>query len=256
MPLQERLQPRRQRGWGASMSFLAELRRRNVIRMAGVYLVGAWLMVQVTETLLPIFDTPAWVLKTLVALLALGFVPALVFSWLYELTPEGLKRDAEVPPGQSIAAQTGRRMDRLIVAGLVAVVAAIAADRYWPRGGEEEKGPESISGAEAPATTESVRPEIDSGPFSSSSSTPAKKSIAVLAFDDLSPGKDQEYFSDGIADEILLALSKVRDLKVAGRTSAFHFKGRHEDLRTIGRTLGVAHVLEGSVRKQGDRVRI
>ena len=104
------------------MSLFAELQRRNVIRMAGLYLVVAWLVVQVAETLLPIFGAPAWVLKTLVGLLAIGFVPTLVFAWLYELTPEGLKRDGEVPPDQSIAAQTAQRMDRLIGVALVAVV--------------------------------------------------------------------------------------------------------------------------------------
>jgi hypothetical protein len=117
----------------APPSLLSELRRRNVIRLAGLYLVGAWIIVQVSETLLPIFDTPGWVLKALVVLLAIGFLPALVFSWIYELTPEGLKRDADVTPSQSIAAQTGRRMDRLIFAGIIALIAVIAADRYWPR---------------------------------------------------------------------------------------------------------------------------
>ena len=115
------------------MSFIAELRRRNVIRMAGLYLITAWLLVQIAETLLPIFDTPGWVLKALVVLVALGFIPALVFSWVFELTPEGLKRDAEVTPAQSIAPQTAKRMDRLILLGLAAVVAVVAADRFWPR---------------------------------------------------------------------------------------------------------------------------
>ena len=132
------------------MSLIKELKRRNVIRMAGLYLVGAWIVVQVAETLLPIFGTPDWVLKTLVALLALGFVPALVFSWLYELTPGGLKRDAEVTPEQSISAQTGRRMDRLIVVGLVAVVALVAADRFWP-------------GAAKPGSEHSFAPNADEG---------------------------------------------------------------------------------------------
>ena len=234
------------------MSFLAELRRRNVIRMAGLYLVVAWLIVQVGETLLPIFETPAWVLKTLVVLLVLGFLPTLVFAWLYELTPEGLKRDHEVTPAESIASQTGRRMDRLIVAGLVAVVARVAADRYWPRA--EKPGSEYISGREPAGATAVAAPETYSDP--GFSAPPAAKSIAVLAFADLSPGKDQEYFADGIAEEILNALTRVKDLKVAGRTSSFKFKGVNEDLRVIGEQLGVAHVLEGSVRKQGDRVRI
>ena len=141
------------------MSVLAELQRRNVIRMAGLYLVGAWLVVQVAETLLPIFGTPAWVLKTLVVLLAIGFVPALVFSWLFELTPEGLKRDAEVTPAQSSASTTGWRMDRLIIAGLVAVVALFAADRFWLGQGEQGKpGSEYSSGTEPVATSAESRP--------------------------------------------------------------------------------------------------
>ena len=115
------------------MSLFAELQRRNVIRMAWLYLVVALLVVQVAETLLPIFGSPAWVPTTLAGLLAIVFVPTLVFAWLYELTPEGLKRDGEVPPDQSIAAQTAQRMDRLIGVALVAVVALVAADRYWPR---------------------------------------------------------------------------------------------------------------------------
>ena len=118
------------------MSLIAELKRRNVIRMAGLYLVGAWLVLQVAGLLLPVFDAPPWVMKALVALLAVGFVAALVFSWVYELTPEGLKRDAEVPPERSIGTQTGRRMDRLIIIGLLAVVVLVAADRFWPRAAE------------------------------------------------------------------------------------------------------------------------
>ena len=106
--------------------------------MAGLYLVVAWLVVQVVDTLLPIFDAPGWVSKVLVALLAIGFVPALVFAWVFELTPEGVKRDAEVSREQSLVARTGQRMDRLIVAGLLAVAAVIAAGHFWPR---EKSGP-------------------------------------------------------------------------------------------------------------------
>ena len=229
--------------------FFAELRRRNVIRMAGLYLVGAWLMVQVAETLLPVFGAPGWVLKVLVMLLALGFVPALVFAWVFELTPDGLRRDADVEPGQSIAPQTARRMDRMIFAGLLALIALVAIDRFWPR---EERGSESLSGTNTVGTGDSRAPESDSDPLSG----PLPKSIGVLAFADMSPGHDNEYLADGIAEEILNALAKVRELKVAGRTSSFHFKGRNESLKKIGEELGVAHVLEGSVRRQGERVRI
>ncbi len=114
------------------MSLLAELKRRNVIRMAGLYLVGAWLLIQIAETLLPIFHTPEWVLQALVVALALGLLPALVFSWIYELTPEGLKRDADVDPAQSIAPRAAQRMDRLIFAGLIVLIGLIAVDRLWP----------------------------------------------------------------------------------------------------------------------------
>jgi hypothetical protein len=121
------------RPWGFLMTLWSELKRRNVLRMAGLYLVAAWLTVQVAGTLLPIFETPPWVLKTLVVLLGLAFVPALVFSWAYELTPEGLKRDSEVPKQASIGARTGRRMDVMIAVGLLAVLGVALANRYWPR---------------------------------------------------------------------------------------------------------------------------
>ena len=214
------------------MSLLGELQRRNVIRMAGLYLVGAWLVLQVAATLLPVFEAPAWVMKVVVALLAIGLIAALVFAWVFELTPEGLKRDAEVPLEQSIAPQTARRMDRLILVGLATVIAMMAIERVWF----------------------AQRATPDQAPVS----TPAtpEKSIAVMAFNDLSPNADQGYFSDGMAEAVLNALSQVRELRVAGRSSSFHFKGRNVDAREIGRTLGVAHILEGSVRKQDSRVRI
>ncbi len=231
------------------MNFLAELKRRNVIRMAGLYLVGAWLLIQIAETLLPIFHTPDWVLQALVVLLALGLLPALVFSWVYELTPEGLKRDAEVDPARSIAPRTAQRMDRLMMLGLLAVVAIVVADRFWPASApRDDAAAEQTARASADSAADSAVPVA--------TSTPPAKSIAVLPFADLSPDGDHEYFSDGMSEEILNALAQVRDLKVAGRTSSFHFKGKNQDLRAVGQALGVSNVLEGSVRKQGDQVRI
>jgi TolB-like protein len=223
------------------VSLITELRRRNVIRMAGLYLVGAWLLVQVAGTLLPIFHTPEWVLRTLVLLLAIGFLPALVFAWVFELTPQGLKRDADVTPEDSIAPHTARRMDRMIIAVLAVALVYFAVDKF----------------VLAPARATAV-PSVAADSRSHKVDAPAAspKSIAVLAFTDLSPQHDQEYFSDGMAEEILNALAHVKDLKVAGRTSSFYYKGRNEDLRTIGTALGVANVLEGSVRKQGNQVRI
>ncbi len=240
------------------MSFLSELRRRNVIRMAGLYLVGAWLIVQVAETVLPAFDVPDWVLRATIILLAIGFVPALIFSWVFELTPDGLKRESEIDRTQSTVDQTARKLDIAVIALLLAVGGLVGYNLLTrspaPTAPPVASGtaPDSTSGSVTPGTV-AAQGDTDADPGANG---PIAKSIAVLPFTDLSPGRDQEYFSDGIAEEILNALAKVRDLKVAGRTSSFAFKGRNEDLRAIGNTLGVANILEGSVRKQGDRVRI
>ncbi len=217
------------------MTFFTELKRRNVIRMAGLYLVGAWLLVQVAGTVLPMFGAPDWLPRSIVIVMALGFIPALVIAWVFELTPEGLKRDAEVKPEESIAPQTARRMDRLIIAVLILALVYFAFDKFV------------LAPRRDAAMLVDARPPA---------STAARKSIAVLPFTDLSPTHDQEYFSDGMAEELLNALAKVKDLKVAGRTSSFSFKGKNEDLRTIGKVLNVANILEGSVRKQGEKVRI
>jgi TolB-like protein len=238
------------------MTLFAELKRRNVIRMAGLYLVGAWLLVQVAETLLPIFRTPEWVLQTLVVLLALGFVPALVFSWLFELTPEGLKRDADVSATQSIAAHTGRRMDRLIFAGLVALIAVIAADRYWPRQAFVAES-DAAAAQGVPARFADVSATDAAGRIVAQPAALADPgSIAVLPFVNMSADKDNEYFSDGISEELLNVLVKVEGLSVASRTSSFAYKGRDLSAAAIGSELKVVNVLEGSVRKSGNRVRI
>jgi len=226
------------------MNLIAELRRRNVIRMAGLYLVGAWLLVQVSSTILPMFAAPDWLPRVIVILMAIGFVPTLIFAWVFELTPEGIKRDADVKPGESIAPQTARRMDRMIIAVLVVALAYFGFDKFVlaPR----------RDAALIATVTEAVK--ADTAGVTAAAADP--KSIAVLPFVDLSPAHDQQYFSDGMSEEILAALSKVPDLKVAGRTSSFYFKGKDEKLPAIGAALGVASLLEGSVRKQGDKVRI
>ena len=219
------------------MSLIAELKRRNVIRMAGLYLVGAWLFVQVSGTLLPVFDAPAWVMKTLVGLLAACFIPALIFSWVFELTPEGIKRDATVASAQSIAPQTARRMDRMIIVVLGLALLYFAVDKFVlaPRR-------EQAQGAVAARTTQ-LRTTDDN-------------SIAVLPFLDMSQAKDQEYFSDGLSEELLNQLAQLPQLRVIARTSSFSFKGKEIGVADIARILKVAHVLEGSVRKSGDTLRI
>jgi TolB-like protein/Tfp pilus assembly protein PilF len=229
------------------MGLLEELKRRNVIRVAGLYLVGAWLIVQVSGTLLPVFEAPSWVMKTLVGLLAVGFVPALVFSWVFELTPDGVKRDAEVKPEESIAPQTARRLDRMIIVVLLVALMYFGIDKFVLAPGRE-----SAALASATRAVELVK----GGPASPVATDLSPKSVAVLPFVNMSGDPKNEFFSDGITEEILNALAQIADLKVAARTSAFAFKGKDPDLRKVGEVLGVATVLEGSVQRAGDDVRI
>lgn len=223
--------------------FISELKRRNVIRMAGLYLVGAWLVTQVAGTVLPMFGAPDWIARSVVILLAIGFIPAMAFAWIFELTPDGLKRDSDVMPEQSIAPQTARRMERLIIALFALALIFFAFDKF-------------VLAPKREAALVSVTTQAINDKAARREQSENEKSIAVLAFADLSPNRDQEYFSDGMSEEILNSLVRVKDLKVAGRTSSFSFKGKNEDIRSIGKALGVANVLEGSVRKQGDKVRI
>lgn len=207
------------------MSFIEELKRRNVIRVAIAYGAIAWLLLQVADVVLPTFGSPEWVMQAFTFLLILGLPVALVLAWAFELTPEGVKREEDVDRSASISGLTGRKLDFVIIAVLVLAVSVLVLDRY-------------------------------TGPSESGSPQPVNKSIAVLPFVNMSDDANNEYFSDGISEEILNALAKVGDLKVAGRTSSFAFKNRNEDLRTIGEALAVSHILEGSVRKSGIQVRV
>jgi adenylate cyclase len=217
-------------------NFFTELKRRNVIRAAGLYLVGAWLLTQVASTVLPMFGAPDWLPRSIVVLLAIGFVPMLIFSWVFELTPQGLKRDEDVKPEESIAPQTGRRMNRMIIAVLVIALAYFIVDKFV------------LSPRREKSATKTPSSELNAAPND--------KSVAVLAFANLSDDKGSEYFSDGISEELLTVLQKIPGLHVAARTSAFSFKGKNATAQEIGQKLGVAHLVEGSVRKAGDVVRI
>src|SRR5205814_1308398 len=161
-------------------NLFAELKRRNVIRFAGLYLVGSWLLVQVASTVLPMFGAPDWLPRTVVILLAIGFVPALIFSWVFELTPQGLRRDEDVRPDESIAPQTGRRMNRMIIAVLVIALGYFVFDKFVL----SQRREKSAAGT----------------PSSESNAAPNEKSVAVLAFANLSDDKGSEYFSDGISE--------------------------------------------------------
>ena len=226
------------------MSLYRELKRRNVIRVAIAYLALAWLVTEVAGTLFPAFGIPDWGIRFLVIVFALGFVPALIISWAYEITPEGLKREKEVVRDASITHLTAKRLDVFTIGLIVVALAFLLADRFWlsPRHPEQIAAPaESVTD-----TVQTSEPESQYPP----------NSIAVLAFTDLSPAGDQEYFSDGISEELLNVLAKIPGLRVAARTSSFQFKGQNQDVIDIGQQLNVAFVLEGSVRKAGLQIRI
>ncbi len=212
-------------------ALFAELKRRKVVKVGAVYLVAAWLAVQAASIGFPAFDAPAWVLRVFILVLLLGFPIVVVLTWVLELTPEGMRIEAS-PVGNK----------RVVGIAIVLVVLGVA----WYYFGQPSvrPGQQVVEAAAKPAPVSAPAPAVDN------------KSIAVLAFTDLSPKHDQDYFSDGMSEEILNALAQIRDLRVAGRTSSFFYKGRNVDLRTIGKALGVAHVLEGSVRTQGNKVRI
>jgi len=206
-------------------SFFVELKRRNVYKVAVAYAVVAWLVIQAASIILPAFEAPPWILKVVIFVLIIGFPVALVFAWAFELTPEGLKRTEDVDLTESMTRRTGRKLDFLIIAVLLVVIAALILQRLHP-------------------TAPSPRSNIP------------EKSVAVLPFENRSEDKANAYFADGIQDEILTRLAKIADLKVISRTSTQHYKSAPENLPEIGRQLGVAHILEGSVQKSGDAVRV
>jgi TolB-like protein len=176
-------------------------------------------------------------MKTILVVVAAGLPFALIFAWAFELTPEGIKKEKDVDRGQSITHHTGRKLDRTISVVLLVAVGFLLFDKFYLQPGARTPTPQPV--AEEPAVAEEIA-----------------RSIAVLPFVNMSDDAGNEYFSDGISEEILNALAKIKDLKVAGRTSSFAFKGENQDLRQIGDTLGVEHILEGSVRKAGNKVRI
>ncbi len=211
-----------------------ELKRRNVFRVGAAYLVLSWLVLQVGAVLAPILGLPDVVLSFVIFALVLGLPIALLFAWAWELTPDGLKRATEVDPGASVSEKTGRKLNHLIIGVLVAAVVLLLADRFFLSGNSDDSGNDS---------------DIALGDRS-------YDSIAVLPFVNMSEDAGQEFFSDGISEELLNLLAKTRGLRVAARTSSFAFKGKNEDIKSIGEQLDVETVLEGSVRKAEAKLRI
>ena len=206
-------------------NFFAELKRRNVYKVAVAYAVVAWLLIQAASILFPTFEAPTWVMKVFVAAIAAGFPLALLLAWAFELTPEGIKRTEEVAPGQSIARSTGRKLDFAIIGVLALAVVLLLFDRFRPKPQTHASG------------------IVD-------------KSIAVLPFENLSRDPDNAYFATGVQDEILTRLAKVAELKVISRTSTQRYQSNPANLREIAQQLGVAHILEGSVQRSADSVRV
>lgn len=221
------------------MGIFQELKRRNVIRVAGVYIVVGWLLVQVATALEDSLGLPSWFDGTVVALLLLGLPVAVIFAWAFELTPEGVVRTTAVPEGESITAETGRRLDFALAFAIVALVVVIVWQQFSGpvAGTAHEAGP-----ATTPAVTESIADNA--------------ASVAVLPFEDMSPARDQEYFSEGLSEEILNLLVRADTIQVASRTSSFQFRKRDIGIPEIARELKVRHVVEGSVRKAGDTIRV
>ena len=236
------------------MSFFAELKRRNVVRVGIAYVLAAWLLLQVVDFVLDAIGAPGWILQVFILAAAIGLPVALVFAWVFELTPEGLKRETQIDRSRSITSQTGHKLDRVIIATLALAVIALLADRFINHGAAEPERP-----AVPPAVqTAAANAESPAGSAAESSSAPgdAQPAIAVLPFVNMSADADNEYFSDGVAEEILNVLARIPELKVSARTSAFTYKGSDATIAEIARELGVNHVLEGSVRKSGNQVRV
>jgi TolB-like protein/tetratricopeptide (TPR) repeat protein len=226
------------------MSFFNELKRRNVIRMVLLYAVAGWVVLQIADVLFDPLGLPEWTFRLVLGLLLLGFPFALIFAWVFEMTPQGLRRERDIDPATSIVAHTGRKMNILIVGLLVVAIAGLVIDRLIPEHGATIPTAPDAAGSGEPADVPPAE------------STISNQSIAVLPFVNMSGDAENEYFSDGLSEELLNALVRFGGLKVTGRTSSFAFKGQRLDMREIGRRLNVANVLEGSVRKAGNRVRI
>ncbi len=205
--------------------FIEELSHRNVIRVGIAYVIAGWVIAQIVDLAADAFNAPDWFMQMLIVLLLIGLPVALFLAWAYELTPEGVKKAHEVPADAPKDPRAGRVLNRMIMATLIIAVAALTWERYSP----------NVSGA----------PELVTD-----------KSIAVLPFDDFSPGGDHGWFADGLTEEILNSLARTADLQVASRTSSFAYRGAGKDIPAIARALDVAHILEGSVRRAGDRLRV
>ncbi len=229
------------------MNVLKELKRRNVFRVGIAYLIGAWLFTQVADVVLGVLSAPDSAMRAVVAILALGFIPTVIFAWVYEMTPEGVKKASEIEADQSITHQTGKKLDIATMIMVVSAVAFVVVERYLP-------GSERSMTNDAAALAE--QSPSDSAPPSDAQDDLPATAIAVLPFANRSNEADDLYFTDGIHDDLLTQLAKIHDLTVISRTSVMEYRDSPKNLREIGAELNVGTILEGGVQKVGDRVRI
>ena len=227
------------------MSFFSELQRRNVVRVAIAYIIVAWLVMQVSDVVISNITAPGWVFQALMLFLAVGLPLAMIFAWAFELTPEGLKREHTVDRSQSITRTTGRKLNFMIIGVLMLALVYFAFDKFVLSTGRDA--------ALIEATTQGISDRAAAEPESPDASD---NSIAVLPFVNMSDDAGNEYFSDGLSEELLNLLAKIPELRVTSRSSAFSYKGKDFKITDVGRELNVSHVLEGSVRKAGNQVRI
>ena len=234
------------------MSLFAELKRRNVFKVAVAYVIGGWLLLQLTDVLSQLLDLPEVVGRVIVLLVVIGLPVALFFAWAFEMTPEGIKKEKDVDRSQSITQITSQKLNNVIIGVLVLALAYFAIDKFVLTPGSAQPaqpGSDPFSQQTSGHTTE-VKEKSGLTPLNE------PKSIVVLPFVNMSNDPEQEFFSDGLSEELLNVLAQIKDLRVISRTSAFAFKGKDVDIPTIAAQLNVTHVLEGSVRKAGDDVRI
>ncbi len=236
------------------MSLFAELKRRNVFRVAAAYLVSTWLLIEIGSLMFDAFEFPDWASQLLITFLALGLIPTLIFAWAFELTPGGIKRESEVDRSGSTRQHTGRRLDQVTIAMILLALGVVMLQQFVLDDSGEKLAPGSLASPGA-ATTPAPTDRIASSPAADSYS-PDPNSVAVLPFVNMSPDPDNEYFSDGISEELINLLVRIDGLRVPSRTSSFAFKDQANDVRDIARSLEVAHILEGSVRRDGQRVRV
>ncbi len=242
--------------------FIKELRQRNVFKVALGYLIGAWLVAQVADLVLQSFDAPDWTMRALLIALAVGFPIALVISWAFEVTADGVVPESQVDRTVKFSQESGRRLDFSILLILAIVIIFMGLERFVfsePKLGTERINPIEKSGSEnhLQQTNDQLDPTLtENAALTPVSNKTPNKSVAVLPFTVMSTGPDDEYFADGLTEEIINALSQLPDLMVTARTSAFHFKGQNLPVGEIAGQLGVDHIVEGSVRRAGNQLRI